>query len=137
MIQYFIHRKASDGKATDNFKDMNSRAYPLFKAGHIQYVYHKVFDEQLLMKCTCYPEMKKTIMYNIRTAFEKSSDVVFAACGCPAGLGPTCSCKHYGAFCYFIEEFCRIDQQLHCTLHQRHHCNNGISHERDPQVLIQ
>ena len=70
-------------------------------------MYNKVFDEQLLMKCTCYPEMKKTIMYNIRTAFEKSSDVVFVACGCPAGLGPTCSCKHYEAFCYFIEEFCR------------------------------
>uniref|UniRef100_A0A1X7VHP1 SWIM-type domain-containing protein n=1 Tax=Amphimedon queenslandica TaxID=400682 RepID=A0A1X7VHP1_AMPQE len=51
--------------------------------------------------------MKKTITYNIRAAFDKSSDVVFAACGCPAGLGPTCSCKHYGAFCYFIEEFCR------------------------------
>ena len=107
MIQYFIHRKASDGKATDNFKDMNSRAYPLFKAGHIQYVHHKVLEELLLMKCTCYPEMKKAIIYNIRAAFDKSCDVVFATCGCPAGLGPTCSCKHYGAFCYFIEEFCR------------------------------
>ena len=26
---------------------------------------------------------------------------------CPADGGPTCCCKHLGAFCYFLEEFCR------------------------------
>ena len=92
------------------------------------------------MKCTCYPEMKKTIMYNIRTTFEKSSDVVIAACGCPAGLGPTCSCKYYGAFCYFIKEFCRnrsATALYASSTSSLQHCMHGISHERDPQVLIQ
>uniref|UniRef100_A0A1X7V8I5 Uncharacterized protein n=1 Tax=Amphimedon queenslandica TaxID=400682 RepID=A0A1X7V8I5_AMPQE len=26
---------------------------------------------------------------------------------------------------------------MHYTLHQSHHCSNGTSHEKDPQVLIQ
>lgn len=110
MVAYFIHRETSDGKATENFKDMNSRAYPLFKAGHIQYVFYKQFDCKILMKCTCIPEMKKGLMYNIRVSFNTSSDIVFAVCGCPAGRGPTCTCKHLGAFCYFLEEFCRNQQ---------------------------
>ncbi len=25
-----------------------------------------------------------------------------------AGTGPTCTCKHLGALCYFLEEFCRL-----------------------------
>ena len=108
MMEYFIHREASDGNPTSNFKDINSRAFPLFKAGHIQYVCHKEFDNKLLMKCTCIPEMKKSVTYVIRTAFNTSSDIVFAVCGCPAGRGPTCTCKHLGAFCYFVEEFCCV-----------------------------
>uniref|UniRef100_A0A1X7TTV2 SWIM-type domain-containing protein n=1 Tax=Amphimedon queenslandica TaxID=400682 RepID=A0A1X7TTV2_AMPQE len=51
--------------------------------------------------------MKKMMTYNIRAAIDKSSDVVFGTCCCSPAPGPTCSCKHYGAFCYFIEEFCR------------------------------
>ena len=46
MMEYFIHRKASDGIPTNHFKDMNARAFPLFKAGHIQYVVYKKNDEQ-------------------------------------------------------------------------------------------
>ena len=110
MVAYFIHREASDGKATENFEDINSRAYPSFKAGHIQYIFYKQFDCKILMKCTCIPEMKKGLTYNIRVAFNTSSDIVFAVCGCPAGCGPTCTCEHLGAFCYFLDKFCRNQQ---------------------------
>ena len=39
MLEYFIHRKATDGSPTNDFKDVNTKAYPLFNAGHIQPVY--------------------------------------------------------------------------------------------------
>ncbi len=116
MIDYFIHRRATDGKPCNDFKDLNSRAFPLFKAGHIQYVqYLEVSGDDydgtsalVLMKCTCIPEMKKDITYTIHIAFNSSSDIVYAVCGCTAGHGPKCTCKHLASLCYFVEEFCRM-----------------------------
>ena len=35
--KYFIDRIASDGQPTNDYKDINSRAYP--KAGHIQSIF--------------------------------------------------------------------------------------------------
>ena len=108
MMEYFIHRQASDGIPNSDFKDINSKAFPLFKAGHVQSVLHKEIDNNILLECKCFPEMKKTTTYGVRVALDRSSnDIVFAKCGCPAGRGPTCCCKHLGAFCYFLEEFCR------------------------------
>ena len=59
MMEYFMHREASDGNPTSNFKDIPSRAFSSFKAGHIQYVVHKEFDNKPLLKCSCIPDMKK------------------------------------------------------------------------------
>ena len=38
MLEYFINRKAIDGLCNNEFKTLN-KAYPLFKAGHIQCVF--------------------------------------------------------------------------------------------------
>ena len=35
----------------------------------------------------------------------ESYDIIFAECGCPAGKGPSGSCKHIGALCYAFAEF--------------------------------
>jgi len=35
----------------------------------------------------------------------KAFDVTAAVCGCPAGKGPSASCKHIGAPCYVLVEF--------------------------------
>ena len=108
MLEYFIHCKATNGNPTNYFKDINTKAYPLFKAGHVQYVHFKVIGKMILMKCTCMPEMRKDITYTLRVVFSSTtSDIKFAICGCPAGHGPQCTCKHLACFCYFIEEFCR------------------------------
>lgn len=54
--------------------------------------------------------MKKTVSYSIRVAFTVcNSNIIFAIRGCPAGNGPTSTCKHIDALCYFLEEFCRLD----------------------------
>ena len=68
MLQYFIHQKATDGNPPNDFKDVNTKAYPLFKAGHIQPVYFQVISDIVLFKCTCLAEMKKDVAYKLRVA---------------------------------------------------------------------
>ena len=33
-----------------------------------------------------------------------------ALCGCTAGKGPSASCKHIGALCYALANFCSLGQ---------------------------
>ena len=39
---------------------------------------------------------------------DSNAYVLTASCGCPAGAGPTGSCKHICALCYALEKFCEI-----------------------------
>ena len=41
MMEYFLVRKAIDGMPNNDFKNINKKAFPLFKAGHIQSVMYK------------------------------------------------------------------------------------------------
>ena len=45
-------------------------------------------------------------------------DVMGGRSGCPAGKGPTASCKHIAVLCYALEEFARVrklPELLTCT----------------------
>ena len=57
--------------------------------------------------------------YSIRIAINNSNaDIVHAQYGCVAGRGPTGSCKHTGAMCYALVDFCCISQprdHVSCT----------------------
>ena len=100
-----------------DFKNLNSHAFPLFKAGHIQKieVALDLDNNNCLCRCICLPEMKKDIVYKVVMHLTKSSEIVFARCECPAGVGPHGSCKHIAAFCYSLEEYCRLQTQVPCT----------------------
>ena len=37
-----------------------------------------------------------------------SADIIGAECACPAGHGPTGSCKHIGALSYVLSDFSRL-----------------------------
>ena len=92
-------------------RTLNSRAYPLFKAGHIQsiMVTHNNTLNSHIIRCTCLPKMKKDILYKIDLTLDNSGDIIQANCVCPAGTGPFGSCKHIqSALCYALEEYCRI-----------------------------
>ncbi len=119
MVHYFLHRKAVDGLPNHDHRNLNSRAFPLFKAGHIQDVAYMRYSETcLLIKAKCYAEMKKKELYSIRCVFDSNNDIKCMTCGCVAGIGPTCTCKHVGALCYFLEELCRLrlsSSQESCT----------------------
>ena len=125
ILNYFIHRKAQDGNPTNDYKDVNNKAYPLYKAGFVQSVLYKTDDSftTVMIRAICAAEMKKSVAYKLRLVIH-NNEVLFAACGCPAGRGPTGICKHIGALCYFIEDLCRTKiihyQSSTSTLQQWH-----------------
>ena len=68
----------------------------------------------IYIKTTCLPEMKRDRVYKLNLAIcTESYDIVFAECGCPAGKGPSGSCKHIGALCYAFAEFCKLGKLPH------------------------
>ena len=120
ITNYFIKRVSVDGKPANDFKNINTRAYPLFKAGHIQSIYIRHQDNSYDIKCICLPEMKKDILYKMDLTMNSCGDVTSASCACPAGAGPFGSCKHIAALCYALEEFCRLKEVRppdSCTSH--------------------
>ena len=118
ITDYFISR-IIDGKSANDFKNMNTKAYPLFKDGHVQNIVAYTTDDKTYYQADCLPEMKKNTIYKIQLILSShKSDVLQAQCGCPAGRGPSGSCKHIAALCYALEEFSRIHQvrdNLPCT----------------------
>ena len=44
----------------------------------------------------------------IMTLDYKTYDINTATCGCPTGKSTTASCKHVGALCYALVEFCTL-----------------------------
>ena len=106
MMAYFVTRKVCDGQIAGDFNHLNNHSYPLFKAGHIQRI--RVIrgnDNNVYLSGVCLPEMRKDREYKIQMVLSPSADVLFAEDGCPAGKGPTGSCKHIAAFWYALEEF--------------------------------
>ena len=59
------------------------------------------------------------MQYHIKLILEEASgNICHAECGCPAGLGPSGSCKHIAALGYALEEYARIAcirNQVACT----------------------
>ena len=75
-----------------------------------------------MIRAICAAKMK-SVAYKLRLVIH-NNEVLFAACGCPVGRGPTGICKHIGALCYFIEDLCRTKiihyQSSTSTLQQWH-----------------
>ena len=117
MLQYFITRVTKyDNKPSNDYKNISQRAFPLFRAGHVQSIEFAEDLECFYFKCICLPEMKKTFVYSIELTLDKDCNITSAKCGCPAGLGPHGSCKHIAATCYAIENFCRFQLEgISCT----------------------
>lgn len=52
--------------------------YPLFKAGHVQSIVVSHKGNQYFIKCTCLPEMKKDLVYNLEMTLDGNRDIVAA-----------------------------------------------------------
>ena len=50
--------------------------------------------------------MRKDRVNLLRVAIKsEESEIIYAECGCPAGMGPTGSCKHIAALAYALVDF--------------------------------
>ena len=113
VMDYFIYRNDSDGLERQDWKNLNSAGFKLFKEGHIQNISVGLSGNTCYIKGKCLPEMKKDRVYELEMCIDTaSSSVKRAECTCPAGRGPSGSCKHIAAFCYALEDFVRTRDKL-------------------------
>lgn len=122
VMDYFIYRNDSDGLERQDWKNLNSGGYKLCKEGHIQSLSAGLCGNTCFVKGKCLPEMKKDRVYELKMCIDTTNSIVKGAeCTCPAGRGPSGSCKHIAAFCYALEDFVRTrdklegDDQASCT----------------------
>ena len=109
VVSYFVTRTVQDFQPAGDFKSVNKSAENLFRCGHVQNVQFVTAGDICFIKSKCLPEMRKDRVYCVQMALQKSSsDIIGAECGCPAGHGPTGSCKHIGALSYALADFARF-----------------------------
>lgn len=118
--EYFIHRNDSDGLERQDWKNFNDKGFKLFKEGHVQSIRVGMSDDMCCVKAKCLPEMKKDLVYDLKLfLYTTDGAIKVAECKCPAGKGPTGSCKHIAALCYALEDFNKTrhseDGEVSCT----------------------
>ena len=76
--------------------------------------YQSVFQGQTYVKVSVVPSMKKN-PHRVVVEFSPQSDILRAACTCPAGLGLSGKgkCNHVGGVLFAIEDFTRRGLQKH------------------------
>lgn len=119
IVTYFVTRTVTDKLPSSDFKSLNQSAVDLFRCGHVQHVEASSSSRSLWIRARCLPEMKKDRVYKLLIALNNSNfDIVHAQCECPAGRGPTATCKHIAALCYAFQNFCEhgmLPDFLTCT----------------------
>ena len=119
MISYFVCRTAVDGLPAGDIKSINTAAKHLYDCGHVQNIEVGYTNATIFLRAICHPEMRKDRIYNLQMSIDQNSfDITSASCDCPAGKGPSASCKHVGALCYALVEFCasgKVPEFLTCT----------------------
>lgn len=63
--------------------------------------------KRVIVVAKCLAQMKQET-YRVVVMLDDSGDIIKGYCGCPAGAGPTCTCKHLAALCYALEDFNKI-----------------------------
>ena len=106
IVAYFVTRSVIDGKVAGDLKSINKSAENLFICGHVQNIQCVEVNKIIYIKAKCLPEMRKDRVYLLKVAIKsEESDIVYAECGCPAGMGPKGSCKHIAALAYALIDF--------------------------------
>lgn len=96
----------SDGPEWQDWKNLNSGSYRLFKEGNVQSLSAGLSSKICCVKGNCLPEMKRDHMYELQMCLSTdNSSVKGVECTCTAGQGPIGSCKHIAAFCFALEDF--------------------------------
>ena len=108
-----------DNEGNKDYKNLNSKAFGLFKHGHIQSIEVVIGESEqvIYIRCEYLPEMKKNLKYKLNVTMINSGEqaveieITYACCSpCPAGKGPFASCKQLAALCFALEEFVILKQ---------------------------
>ena len=108
IITHFVTRTAADGLAVGDFKSANKAAV----CGHdIEDIELSTKPDILWVRAKYLPEMRKDKLYKVIASLSPvNCDILTSQCGCPAGIGPQATCKHSGALCYALANFCYCGQ---------------------------
>ncbi|XP_065182559.1 uncharacterized protein LOC135813389 [Sycon ciliatum] len=109
LMDYFMCRKSSDGLDADDMRAVSSHSFGLYSKKYCRDGEVCLENGTVYFRGFCKAEMKTSMRYKIAMAMkrEPSVRIIYASCECRAGIGPSASCKHIGAMCYGLEEFCR------------------------------
>ena len=103
-----MNRSVIDGLPSGDFKSISSAAEYLSRCEFVQHLEVSSTTLLLHVRGVCLPAMRKDRKYDLKLALNaKTFDIIYASCGCPAGKGPSGSCKHIGALCYSLSDFCK------------------------------
>ena len=69
IVSYFIERKAKDYDSNKDYKNVSSKAFGLFRYGHIKKIELAFDNEKVNFKCDCLPEMKKDSKHHTKRKF--------------------------------------------------------------------
>ena len=65
---------------------------------------HDETAKKVIVVAHCLAQMRQQ-SYKMVLMLNEAGDIIHGNCGCPAGSGPTCTCKHVAALCYALEDF--------------------------------
>ena len=90
------------------------KAYQFFYEGHIKALESKGHQNKKYVKAAVLASMKKK-KYSVVIELSDSSDILRAACTCPAGLGARGQgkCNHTGGMLFAMEDFCKRGLKIH------------------------
>ena len=76
MMNYFIKRKSGDNEGNKDYKNLNSKAFGLFKHGHVQNIEVVIGEsgQVVYIRCKCLPEMKKNLRYKLNITMINSGE---------------------------------------------------------------
>ena len=117
---HFNKRKSEDNDGNKDYKNLNSKAFGLFKHGHVKNIEVATSEngDVIHIKGECLPEMTRNSKYKLNVTMinseEQTGEITYASYSpSPAGEGPFASCKHVTGLCLALEE----EEQRFCYLY--------------------
>ncbi len=92
LEQYIIYRQQNDKAANADLSAMKQGA--LLSKEKVVGLSVACHEDAVFFCGAVEATMKKNLIYTVRFALDKHGEVQFSWCECPAGEGPTATCKH-------------------------------------------
>lgn len=92
--QYVLYRQVADRESNKDVSAMK-KANKMVESAAVEALSYYRSGPQFFLTGIVNAEMRKHLSYNVKLVLNQSTgDIVNSACECPAGAGPTATCKH-------------------------------------------